>query len=78
MAMLWGSGASTRFRLQARTIQVAKLSTPVSETEEKQLQQRFGTRLFDAKLEQMMGGPIARAILLGSEVVYQGGTSWMP
>src|SRR5688500_14238951 len=46
----------------------------VTESVGKELWERLGDKLFDAKLQRMMGGPIAQAIWLGSPVIYQGGT----
>jgi hypothetical protein len=73
MAMLWGVWRVDKVSLAGMSnsddgIEYARLT----ETEGKELWQRFGTRLFDAKLQRMMGGPVAQAILLGSEVAYQG------
>ena len=44
----------------------------IAETEGKKLSLQPGSRLFNAKLERMMGGPIAQAIRLGVKVVYKG------
>lgn len=75
MAMLWGVWRVDRVSIagmgnSGNGIEYAL----VAETEGNERWERLGTRLFDAKLERMLGGPVAQAILLGSEVVYQGGT----
>jgi len=74
MTMLWGVWRVDKVSMAGTGnsgggIEYARLT----ETEGKQLWQRLGTRLFEAKLERMLGGPVAQAILLGSEVVYQSG-----
>jgi hypothetical protein len=74
MTMLWGVWRVDKVSMAGMGssgggIEYARLT----ETEGKELWQRLGSRLFDAKLERMLGGPVARAILLGSEVVYQSG-----
>ena len=75
MAMLWGVWRVAKVSIESmgnsRGCTEYALTT---EVEGQELWQRFGTQLFDAKLERMMGGPVAQAILLGSEVVYQDGT----
>jgi hypothetical protein len=45
----------------------------LTEAEGKELRRRLGTKLLDAQLERMIGGPIARAILCDGEVVYRRG-----
>lgn len=68
MAMLWGIW-------HVEKVSIGKVEyAPVTKKEEKQLRRQFGTRVFDAKLEQMMGGPVAQSILLEREVVYQSDT----
>ncbi|MGZ9166934.1 MAG: hypothetical protein ACXW4U_17320 [Anaerolineales bacterium] len=73
MAMLWGAWRVDKISIGGKDNSGSGIEyAPVTETEGKDLL-RFGTRLFDANLERMMGGPVAQAILLGREVVYRGG-----
>ena len=74
MTMLWGVWRVDKVSIVGRGktgegIEYACLT----EAERNDLSKRWGTRLLDAKLELMMAGPVARAILCGSEVVYRRG-----
>ena len=74
MAMLWGVWRGDKVSIAGMgKPRRGRRSAGVIETEGKELYERLGTRVFDAKLERMMAGPVAQAILLGSEVVYQAG-----
>lgn len=73
MTMLWGVWQVDKVSIPSRGksgggIEYAR----ITETERKKLRRRLGTRFFDAKLERMMGGPLAQAILRGGKAVYQG------
>ena len=75
MTMLWGVWRVDKVSMAGNGNSVVKIEYAcLTETEVNELQQRLGTRFFDAKLERMMGGPIAQAMLNGSEVAYQNGT----
>lgn len=75
MAMLWGAWRVDRVSLADMGSSEAGIEyAPLTEIEGKDLWQRFGTRLFDARLQRMMGGPVAQSLLLGSEVRYRGET----
>jgi hypothetical protein len=74
MAMLWGVWRVDKVSIAGNgggEIEYAR----VTETEGQELLQRFGTQLFDAKLERMLAGPVAQAILLGSDVKFQSGAA---
>ena len=72
MAMLWGVWRIDKVSIAdngGSGVEYAR----VTETEGQELWQRFGTQLFDEKLERMMAGPLAQAILLGSDAKFQSG-----
>jgi hypothetical protein len=46
----------------------------VTEPEGNEASEALGTRLFDAKLERMLGGPVAQSLLCGNQVAYQDST----
>jgi len=75
MAMLWGVWRVNRVSIAGVGNSGDRIEyASATETEGKELWQHFGIRLFDAKVERIMGGPVARAILVGSDVVYEGST----
>ena len=75
MTLLWGVWRVDKVSIVGRGNSGGSIEySPVTEMEGEELSQRFGTRVFDAKLERMMGAPVALAIQSGSEVVYQGDT----
>ena len=74
MTMLWGVWRVDKVSIAGKGKPGGEIEYACpAETEKKELCQRWGTRLLDAKLERMMGGPVARAILRGSKVVYKSG-----
>jgi len=75
MAMLWGVWRVDKLSIAGMSSTANGIEYALAtEAGGKAPGERLGTRLFNANLQRLMGGPVAQAILLGSEVVYQGGT----
>lgn len=75
MAMLWGVWRVDKVSIAGMGTSSDGIEyASVTETKRKKRGQRLGSRLFDAKLEHMLGGPVAQAILHGREVVSQDDT----
>jgi hypothetical protein len=75
MAMLWGIWCGDKVSMAGMGNSGDRIEYPsVTETEGKERWQHAGIRFFDAKVERIMGGPVAHAILVGSDVVYEGDT----